>query len=573
MSIGLKTYYKPLMINSMKKTQNYHFQGFHAVIIVVLALGIFFRFANIDKKIYWIDEVHTTLRAAGYKKLEFVENAPAGKILTIDELQTFQRLSPERGWGDTITALAGNAEHTPLYYLLTRLWMEWFGSTPAVTRSLAALLSLLVFPSLYWLCWELFRSPTVGWISMALVAVSPLQVLYAQEARQYSLLTAAILLSSAALLRALRLQIELMLLFYNVPIVRSWVIKTKEISSSKFYIKTWGIYAATVALMLYTHLLGVLVVFSHGLYVGITYRFSRAFKNYVIAAWAGVVSLFPWIVLYFINSSKIGGWIARDIPQWNLIKRWFINLNTVFLDVQVGYKQQLFDVESGLDLPLDMRHVLFYTIPLMVILVAYAIYFLCQETSKRVWVFVVTLIAGSGLALMLPDLISGGQRSGIARYLIPSYLGIQIAVAYLFTSCTIWNTTSPRQKTLWQIIFAAILTSGIISCAVSSQAETWWHKYSCYYDPEVAAIINQSQTPLVISSRERVSRLMSLSYKLKPDTKLLLVEGTDFPPITENFTDTFLFRPSGELYTSIEQNQTYQPIPLHPRGHIWRLQR
>lgn len=44
---------------------------------------------------------------------------------------------------------------------------------------------------------------------MALIAVSPFHVLYAQEAREYSLWTVTILLSSAALLRAMRVKTKL----------------------------------------------------------------------------------------------------------------------------------------------------------------------------------------------------------------------------------------------------------------------------------------------------------------------------------------------------------------------------
>jgi len=73
--------------------------------------------------------------------------------------------------------------------------MQWFGSSVTVTRGLAALISLFVFPCIYWLCLKLFKS---GWMAMALVAVLPIHVVYAQEAREYSLWPAAILLSSVS---------------------------------------------------------------------------------------------------------------------------------------------------------------------------------------------------------------------------------------------------------------------------------------------------------------------------------------------------------------------------------------
>jgi len=536
--------------------QRHGYKWFYWLVAIVLAIGIFFRFTNLDQKIYWIDEVHTSLRVAGYEKVEFAETAPAGEILTIQELHKFQRLNPERGWGDTINALAHNAEHTPIYYLLTRLAMQWFGSSIAVTRGVAALISLLVFPSIYWLCLELFGSPAVGAIAICLVAVSPLHILYAQEARQYSLFTVTILISTIALLKALPRQSG------SSPPKNNWV--------------KWAIYTATVSLNLYAHLISLLVLIGHGIYVAIAHR-RRYFFSYLISLGLGIVSLTPWVVLYFLNSNKIGGWIARDLALGNLIQRWLINLTAVFFDLQISYKQRLFDVETVQDLQLSLSNPGVYVMPIVCLLVGYAFYFLCRYSPKPVWLLILTLVGTTGLALMLPDIISGGQRSGIARYLIPSYLGIELAVAFAIAHhLNLGNhhpliPTYPWQQKIWQGIFVSLITLGIISASISAQAETWWHKYSSYYNPEVAQIINQTEQPLVISSQKRVSRITSLSYKLKPEVKLLLIKHQELPAIDPKFGNLFVFRPSAELYQAFEANPNYQLIPAHPFGHLFKL--
>jgi uncharacterized membrane protein len=60
---------------------------------------------------------------------------------------------------------------------------------------------------------------------------------------------------------------------------------------------------------------------------------------------------------------------------------------------------------------------------------------------------------------------------GVAdRYLIPYILGIQLAVAYLFTA-KIAVATNPRQQKLWQLGLIALISSEIVSCAVSSQSQ------------------------------------------------------------------------------------------------------
>jgi hypothetical protein len=60
---------------------------------------------------------------------------------------------------------------------------------------------------------------------------------------------------------------------------------------------------------------------------------------------------------------------------------------------------------------------------------------------------------------------------GVAdRYLVPYILGIQLAVAYLFTA-KIAVATNLRQQKLWQLGLIALISSEIVSCAVSSQSQ------------------------------------------------------------------------------------------------------
>lgn len=83
-----------------------------------------------------------------------------------------------------------------MYFVMVKQWVQWFGNSITITRSFSALVSLLAFPLIYLLCQELFNSSVIGWIAVSLLAVSPLHILYAQEARSYSLWTVTILLSS-----------------------------------------------------------------------------------------------------------------------------------------------------------------------------------------------------------------------------------------------------------------------------------------------------------------------------------------------------------------------------------------
>ncbi len=509
------------------------------LIVILLLLGIFFRFVNLDRKIYWHDETYTSLRNSGYTLSEVLDQAFDGHVIGIEDLQKYQHFNPKKGVIDTIKNGEVEPQHPPLYFLMARFWVQWFGSSVTVIRSPSALISLLAFPCIYWLCLELFESSLTGWIAVALIAVSPVHVLYAQEARDYSLWTVTILLSSAALLRAMRLKTKL----------------------------TWAVYAATVALGYYTYLLFGLVAIGHGIYITVIERFrlSKTFTAYLLASLAGILTFAPWLLIIISKPSEISSelaWASVKTSPLSLVKRWAGILSRIFLDFGLDSNDSL---TSALPLLLPILIVL--------ILVVYSIYFIYRKAPKRVWFFTLTLIGVTPIALISEDLISGGLLSTTPRYLFPCFLGIQLTVAYLLVTQV---TSSVRiwQQKLWQIALIVLLSGGVLSCVVSSQAEVWWNKGSSItkHDPQVARIINQAAHPLLISNTDGgddIGYVMSLSYLLEPKVKLQLVMQPNIPKIADGFSNVFLFRPFNGLRDGLEKE--YKMKFVHRVGKLWEL--
>ncbi len=466
---------------------------FRFLIIVLLVLGVFFRFVNLDRKVYWYDETATSLRISGYTWTE-LKHQLLEHVVSVEDLQHYQRINPDKGIINTIKGLAlEEPQHPPLYFIMELFWVQWFGNSVAVRRSLSAIISLLVFPCLYWLCLELFKSSLVGWVAIALIAVSPFHVLYAQEAREYSLWTVTILLSSAALLRAMRLKTKL----------------------------SWGIYAATVALGLYTYLFSGLVAIGHGIYVFINenFRLSKTLTAYILASLAGFIAFVPWIFVVITNLSNVKSstrWMRVYITPSILVEMWMVNINRVFLNLNYG---------------LISKNILLYI--LIIILIVYSIYFLYLNAPKKVWLFILTLIGSTALTLTLPDLVWKGRMSAITRYLIPCFLGIQLAVAYLFA--TQIRAINFHRKKLWQIAMLIVILGGVLSCAVSSQQNWSWNKYTAIYNHKVARIVNEANSPLFITND--YGSAQTLSYLFAPKVRIEL--------LTE--TDQHLVMPNGEL--------------------------
>ncbi|RCJ24952.1 hypothetical protein A6S26_17255 [Nostoc sp. ATCC 43529] len=489
------------------------------LIIIILVIGVFFRFVNLDKKIYWSDEVVSSLRISGYTQSEIENNLRNGNLISTEELNKYQYPNPEKTTIDVMKGIVLEDSHIlPLHVLLTRFWVKCFGNSIAVTRSFSAFISLLTFPCIYWLCKELFRSSLTGWIAMALVAVSPAHVIYAQEARAYSLWIVAILISSAALLRAMRL-------------------KTKV---------SWCIYTATLSLGFYSHIFFSFIAIAQAIYVAIIERFklNKTSIYYLLASLVGFMTFVPWIWIIVTNThSDAVYWANVKQSLFDSATRWAGIISRGFLDLGVS--------------PSDSKEFKFALIPfigIILTLISYSIYVVCRRTPKRVWLFIITLIGSVGLPLLTLDFVFQ-KRYGTSRYTLPCILGIQLTVAYLLANKIRFNYTKIFQKKLWSVVSLLLIISGIISCGISSQSQIWWNKFPEKYEqyPKIANIISQYEKALLISDAKIVPEIQILGHLLVPKVQLQIVASNKLPEIPSDFTNIFLFQPSDSLKAGIEK--------------------
>jgi mannosyltransferase len=78
-------------------------------------------------------------------------------------------------------------QHPPLYYLLLHYWMAFNGNTPSDLRMLSALFGTATIPVVY-LIGKRLSGWMVGLAAALLLAISPFDIRYAQEARMFTLL-------------------------------------------------------------------------------------------------------------------------------------------------------------------------------------------------------------------------------------------------------------------------------------------------------------------------------------------------------------------------------------------------
>lgn len=549
------------------------------LLISILLLGLFFRFANLDYKVFWVDEVATAVRVSGYTIPQVTNNLLQQDVIDRDVLFSYQTITPGKTFKDSLVALTKSPEHAPLYFVMTRLWMQLWGNSITVMRSLAVCLSLLVFPCLYWLCQELFNKSFVGWLAIGLTSISPFYVAYAQEARPYSLWTVTILLTCAALIRAVRL-------------------------NSK---QSWLLYILCLIISFYTSLFSLYIAFFQGVYLLISGKL-KSIKNYLLSCGIALLCFIPWI-LVIINHLELlhenTSWMRGNFNPADIVAV-FIGTNLlIFGDLPISPDSNPIQIAIILIIlvavtlvvikfyprcqskPIKLALILTFSSSIVILsqyiqpdwttiigaLVAicilslsfYSLYYLITNSKRDRWLFILSLMLSLPIPLVLTDIINQGQSSTAPRYLIPFQLGILIAVSYTVSDQLILS----QRKQFWQLIILAFITLGIFSGVRNFNLSPFYQKGRNINNPAIAQIINYSDSALVTVESEAAMDVVSLAYLLNPAVKYkLLTPETNLNKYINRFTNIYLLKPSPELIQRLQKNPELEINQLY-KSHVF----
>lgn len=525
------------------------------LVILLIGLGIFFRFAHLGQKPIWYDEAFTYLGISGHTVAEVQQEVVNQGVIPVAALDKYQHLNPERGVNDTVRYLmTSDPQHPPLYYTMVRLWAQIFGDSAVGVRSLSAAIAVLIFPSVYWLCLELFESTVVGWMAIALIAVSPLQIFLAQDARQYGLWMVTILLSSAALLKTLRRET-----LFN-----------------------WAIYTLTLTVGLYTHLFTALVAIAHGIYVASQqrFRFNKTLANYLLASTIGLLIFLPWIFIFITHISTAKQLTSHlslyklDNPL-DLIAILLTQINRIFFDINFNSFIPLVN-KSFWEIDPIIYNVITGTFALFLIL--YILYFFWRNKLNKFSLFLILLGAVPSICLLLPDIILGGTRSTIFRYQLPLYLSLQIAVAYIL-GFHIFSKQYWQQK-IWQCLMVGLLLAGLISDVKLYKADIWWLQIGNQYSLATTKYINKFEHPLLLTSNNisNIGSLLIFNHLLNSKINLLIVKDDYLPTIPEEASNIFLFdsdmKNNQNLLIRLKEDKTYALSLIdEPLTELWQVER
>ncbi len=231
-----------------------------ALAAVAVALGIVTRF--VTRSSLWLDEALSVN----------IASAPLGQL--VEHLK--------------------HDGHPPFYYVVLHGWIGTFGSGDISVRGLSGFFGLLTLP-LVWMVGKRKGGPTLGWVAVAVVALSPFAVRYSDEARMYSLVI--------------------------FLVVIGWLLIDDVIDRGKATLPRFFGIAIVGALLLYTHywslwLLGAVSLTSlWKIWKAPDRSARRPWIGLVLAIAVAGVSFVPWLPTMLYQSAHTGTpWAKASRP-------------------------------------------------------------------------------------------------------------------------------------------------------------------------------------------------------------------------------------------------------------------
>lgn len=224
-------------------------------LLLVLVVGAVLRFAFLGTESLWEDEAGSLI----------IARMPFSEILGMHRTT--------------------NEFHPPLYFLLLHVWIRLFGETEIAVRSLSAVCSTLSLGLIYG-CGRRLFGREAGLLAMVLLALSPFQIRYAQEARNYALTVLLGIASFYTFARCLE----------RLDLLRG------------------AAWAASTAALLYTNNLGLLVPVAQNLFVLLHAPFPepRGKRSWLLAQIALLALFAPWLPIFLsqLASAQKSFWIS-----------------------------------------------------------------------------------------------------------------------------------------------------------------------------------------------------------------------------------------------------------------------
>lgn len=343
------------------------------VLILILAFGL--RLSGLGFESLWLDECYQTLiETYGHEAPDFAAASDTPYLFQYRDLVDTDGLMKNFSKVDLVCP--------PLYAVMLNKWLQVFGGSDIAIRFLSCLTSLFAVAAVYVVSRSIFNSQTAVFACL-IMAVSPFDIGYAQEARMYSLAELASVVS-----------------FGSLIIICRW-------KGSKLPILPWALYVAFTWALLNSHYTALFVAFAGGLWGLIEIVRKRSLRLFLTlcTGWLTVALLWvPWLPFLFKATSARKGslYVARQFTwSWPLYAL-FCKIPINWLSYQCGRRVAV--------IPL-------YATAASFLLLAVKKTFAKSEQLNSflaLWFWVLV----PALCIWLTDVVQGNRIIEVSRYLI-----------------------------------------------------------------------------------------------------------------------------------------------------------
>jgi len=489
------------------------------IYILVLVIGVSFKFYHIDYRYFGHDEVATVFQTSGLNNKGIDQLAPVNKIVSIDYYKSLLHLN------DLHQTLAQELEgqlHTmnlnPLHYFLLSFWYRFVGDSLIALRGFSIFFFLLSLPFIFLLAKKFFGNHLSGWIAISLFSVTQYAQYFSHEARYITLTIFFIVAASYFLLEAL--------------------------DGKKFY--WWLGYAATGALALYASALLSLLLIAHILYVIILRK--EKLLPFFISICAIFLLYLPWLIFILTSFGQV-----EEALSWH---KYFhdSSLNLIFFQLLV-MADGLFALEDPWIWRMENGQTFTTFIYLLLaVFIIVSIFYAAKKMKKQSFYFLLIMFLCSFLFFISSDLI---RRTGGS--LLFRYHYIHIVAALFFMSFLLGRKISSK-NIFYFTFYVAIVVLGINSMHKLSQNKRWYYGE---HDAKPVDYINNSENYLVVSDftttsfGHSIEDFLMVVYAIQSENVDILRSTPENPDIKEMineniYSDVFVIYASEQLLNNLK---------------------
>lgn len=413
--------------------------------IIVLIIGLAFKFYHIDYRYFWLDEVSTVEQTSGLNREGIDQLIPLDEIVNISEYKKLMHLNGySRTIKDQLTGQAKTMNLNPLHYMFLTFWHRMVGDSTFALRLFSLFMYLITLPFVFLLTRKLFGFKLSAWLAVSLFALMPYFHFYSHEARYVSLCVFLIFSNSYFFLEAL----------------------------GRRKIFFWIAYILSGILALYASILLALLFVGHFIFILSSKKNLK--RQFLISSFVVFLCYLPWLSFIIKSFAEV----EKNL-SWQLLFNESYNFLILILFQIVAMARSFVSIEDAFEwfYVLELRCFSTILYALVSVLIVISVVYAVKRMKKGSLIFLLSILAVSALFFLFSDIFRNSGSSLIFRYHYISFSAILLFMTFFLAS------KINKERILFYGIYIALAIMGILSIFNISQDNTWDYHFTMDFAP------------------------------------------------------------------------------------------